>query len=141
MATKETKKKVPIMSTAMAAMGAGTTLLGKGQYIEGGILILTGFACIAAYEVYQVRELPEPVTDDMIKTGADMVADEIKDLYGSQSHKSDTQSTDEDTSKDVTIDTDHSSDVSESPSMAQDQEESVADEDMDISAAEIGRKE
>lgn len=73
----ETKKKVPILSVATGLMGYATTFITSGEYIVGGLLTISGVACVALYEVYQVRELPAGITDDTIIDVITRVVDEV----------------------------------------------------------------
>lgn len=117
--SNHTKKKVPIMTTAMAVMGTGTTLMSNGHYVEGGLLSIAGIGCIVAYEAFQVRELPEPVTDDMITQSVEWVSDEIKQ------NTTDDESSTNDSETDV-----------QKPQTEGNVDE-VSDEKMDISDAEL----
>lgn len=75
--TRHTKKKVPIIAAAISFFTGGTELISHGEYVEGLLLMAVGGACVIAYEYYQVKELPEGVSDDMVKTIVDKVADMI----------------------------------------------------------------
>lgn len=73
----QTKKKVPILTTATAVMAQGTMLLTGGDTLTGGLLMLIGVGLISAYEMYQMKELPTPVDDEMISDAAETIADRL----------------------------------------------------------------
>lgn len=151
MTETQTKKKVPIMTTAMAIMGTGTTLISNGQYIDGGLLIISGGICISLYEAYQVKELPDPVTGELIESAANTLSDEIKrktqldenlnmdDSDDSQStqNSSDTPEKTADTTEGNESDGTSQPSEQDSETANDTDEESVAASKQDISAAEV----
>lgn len=73
----ETRHKVPILSLATGLMGYGMQVLSTEQYVLGGLLCAASIGMMGLYEIYQVKELPEPVTEDLIVNMIDDVASEL----------------------------------------------------------------
>lgn len=75
---KQSKKKVPILSLATGIMGVATTMLTSGRYLVGGALVVSAMAFIALYEVYQVKELPPMVDEEMITDAVEHIVGEVQ---------------------------------------------------------------
>lgn len=72
------KTKAPILTVAMGLVASAGELLTSGAYLEGGLLMATGVGCIVLYEHQQVKQLPEPVDQEMIESSVDRLAEQLE---------------------------------------------------------------
>lgn len=75
---KQSTKKVPILGLAMGIMSTAGMMLTSGRYLVGGALVVSAMAFITLYEVYQIKELPPMVDEEMVIDTIEHLISEVR---------------------------------------------------------------
>lgn len=75
---KHKNKKAAILSVATTVIGSGSIAMSEGRLYAGLILILLGGLLFAAYEIYQVEQLPAGVDAETLQKFAEQAGDQIE---------------------------------------------------------------